>query len=65
MLESAIASFMYEKVLSFNVPDSQSLTAVIDQYMEFSQQQPGCKYKVPNQRRIGQQLLEEALKLDS
>jgi hypothetical protein len=37
-----LASF-YENALPFNIADSPSLAAVVDQCIEFSQQHPGSK----------------------
>lgn len=60
MLDATIASFFYENALSFNVADSPSLAAVIDQCIEFGQQHPGRRYKAPNRRRISGPLLDSA-----
>ena len=60
MLDSSIANFFYENALSFNVADSQSFAAVVEQCIEFGQQHPGRKYKAPNRRRIGGPRLDAA-----
>jgi hypothetical protein len=52
MIDATIASFFYENALSFNVADSPSFTAVINQCIEFGQQHPGRSYKAPNRRKI-------------
>ena len=59
-LDSTIANFIYENVLSFNLADTQSLAAVVDQCIEFGQQHPGRKYKAPTRRRISGPLLDSA-----
>ena len=46
--------------MPFNIADSPSLAAVVDQCIEFGQQHPGRKYKTPNERKIGGPLLESA-----
>ena len=60
MLDTTIANFFYENALSFNVADSQSFAAVVEQCIEFGQQHPGRKYKAPNRRRISGPLLDSA-----
>ena len=59
-IDYAIASFIYENALLFNVADSQTVAALIDQCIEFSQQHQEHKDKVPNHRRISAQFLESA-----
>jgi hypothetical protein len=59
-LDSTIASFIHENALSFNVADSPSFAAVVDQCIQFGQRHPRPKYKVPNRRRIGSRLLDSA-----
>ena len=60
MLDTTIANFFYENALPFNIADSPSLAAVVDQCIEFGQQHPGPKYKAPNRRKICGPLLEPA-----
>ena len=60
MLDTTIANFFHENALQFNIADSPSLAAVVDQCIEFGQQHPGLKYKAPNRRKIGGPLLESA-----
>ena len=60
MLDATLAIFFYQNALSFNVADSPSLAAVINECIEFGQQLPGRRYKAPNQRRISGPLLESA-----
>ena len=57
---ATLGSFFYENALSFNVADSPSLAAVINEYIEFGQHHLGRRYKAPKQRRISGQLLESA-----
>ena len=60
MLDATLASFFYENALSFNVADSPSLAAVINECIEFGQHHPGRRYKAPKRRRISGPLLESA-----
>ena len=48
MLDTTIASFLYENALWFNVVDSESFAALVDECIEFGRQHPGRKYKPPN-----------------
>ena len=57
---STIASFIFENALSFNVVDSPSFAVMVDQCIQFGQQNPGRKYKVPTRRRISGPLLDSA-----
>jgi hypothetical protein len=57
-LDSTIASFIFENVLSFNVVDSLSCAVMVDQCIQFGQQNPGRKYKIPTRRRISGPLLD-------
>jgi hypothetical protein len=56
----SIASFIFENALSFNVVDSPSFAVMVDQCIQFGQQNPGRKYKVPTRRRISGPLLDSA-----
>ena len=56
-LDSAIANVFYENALPFTVADSPSLARLVEQCIEFGQQNPGRKYKAPNRRRIAGPLL--------
>ena len=47
-LDSTIANFFYENALSFNVADTPSLAAVVEECIEFGRQHPGRKYKAPH-----------------
>ena len=47
ILDSNIANFFYENALSFNVADSKSFAIMVEQCIEFGQQNPGRKYKAP------------------
>ena len=60
MLVATLASFFYENALSFNVADSPSLAAVINECIEFGQHHPGRRYKAPKRRRTSGPLLESA-----
>ena len=51
---------MYENTLQFNVADLQSLAAVVDECIEFSQQHQWYKYKALNQQRNGGQIFDSA-----
>ena len=59
-LDSTIANFFYENALSFNVADTPSLAAVVEECIEFGRQHPGRKYKAPHRRKIGGQLPDSA-----
>jgi hypothetical protein len=49
--DSTIASFVFENALSFNVVDS-SFAVMVDQCIQFGQQNPERKYKIPTRRRV-------------
>ena len=59
-LDSTIASFSFENALSFNVVDAPSFAVMVDQCIQFGQQNPRRKYKIPTQRRISGPLLGSA-----
>jgi hypothetical protein len=44
-LDTTNASFFYENALSFTVADSPSFAAMVDQCIQFGQQNPGRKYQ--------------------
>ena len=46
MLDTTIANFFHENALQFNIADSPSLAAVVDQCIEFGQQHPGANIKL-------------------
>ena len=57
---TTIASFIHQNTVSFNVADSLSFAAMVEQCIQFGQRNPGHKYNVPNRRRISGQLLDSA-----
>jgi hypothetical protein len=54
MLDTTIANFFEGKCFAVRIRQ------VVDQCIEFSHQHAGRKYKAPNRRKIGGQLLESA-----
>jgi hypothetical protein len=59
-LDSKIASFFYENAIPFNVADSPSCAAMIEEAMTFRQQNPLQPYKVPLRRKLSGDLLDKA-----
>jgi hypothetical protein len=49
-VDAAIASFVYENGISFNVADSPSFGRMIDESMKFAKQNPLQSYKTPSRK---------------
>ena len=59
-LDSKIASFFYENTIPFNVADSPSCAAIIEEAMTFRLQNPLQHYKVLLHRILSGELLDKA-----
>ena len=59
-LDSRTASFFYENAIPFNVADSPSFAAMIEEAMTFRQQNPLQSYEVPLRRKLSGELLDKS-----
>ena len=62
-VDAAIASFVYENGISFNVADSPSFGRMIDKSMKFAKQNPLQSYKTPSRKKLSGELLDQACKV--
>ena len=59
-MDKTIASFFYEKSISFNVADSSSFAHMIEENMRFAKQNPFQSYKAHCRKQFSGALLDHA-----